>query len=215
MVAIDWIGKQFGDVVVTKRIPADISAGRNRAIFVCLCSCGKEFTTQGCNFRNGFPNSCGCKNRVRKHGMERTKLYAVWGSMKARCLKESHPAYEWYGARGVKLDEKWLDFSGFLADMGESYSEGLTLERIDNNGNYCKDNCKWATRKEQARNRSSCLVVDFRGERMNLSALAEKYSVPYPLLLDRYTRWGWSLEKAVTTPKREIKEDRNGSKNTL
>lgn len=122
--------------------------------------------------------------------------------MKARCQNPRQPGFGDYGGRGISFDPRWNDFAAFLADMGER-PPGTTLDRWPNvNGNYEPGNCRWATPREQSRNRRSNQRITVYGEEMLIVEAAEKYGIRYGCLRDRIIDYGWSPEKAVSTPPR-------------
>jgi hypothetical protein len=126
---------------------------------VYLCECGEEFECYEDNVRRGRTTSCGClrsawaKAQFTTHGMYATPSYASWHHMKARCNNKNHEFYHRYGGRGITYDPKWETFEGFYEDMGEKPGKGWDIDRIDNDGNYCKENCQWLTRSENAKKR--------------------------------------------------------------
>lgn len=136
------------------------------------------------------------------HGKSDTPTYYCWIDMRRRCLNENHSKYPSYGGRGITICQKWLSFEGFLEDMGEK-PHGLTLDRIDNDKGYFLENCRWATRKQQARNRrKSKEPITWRGKTQYLSDWADELGFNWALLWNRLHIYGWSVDKAFTQPVR-------------
>lgn len=134
-----------------------------------------------------------------RHGMHKTKTYAAWGNMLNRCRNAKHPCYRYYGGRGIYVDSSWLRFENFLADMGVC-PDGLTLERLDNNGPYSKANCKWATWEEQHSNTRRSKVLDYDGKSMSIPEWARYLKLPVNTLYKRLYNLGWSVDEALSTP---------------
>ena len=138
--------------------------GRNKhqkKIFKFRChSCGNEKILIGTEVKNGYTKSCGCisriaaRDRLSKHGMAGTKVYRAWKGMRQRCTNPNYEHYDRYGGRGISYSPDWERFENFYRDMGEPPGDNYQLDRIDNNGNYCKENCHWATPKENCNNRA-------------------------------------------------------------
>ena len=165
----DLIGQRFGKLVVRERTSkmGDLSQYR------CVCDCGKEIIVRGSNLVNHRTKSCGCirregtRNLKFLHGQHDTRLYRCWQNMKDRCGNEKNKEYKNYGGRGIKVCLRWqdsfVDFAEWALNSG--YDESLTIDRIDVDGNYCPENCRWSTMKEQSRNRTDNCIVEIEGER--------------------------------------------------
>ena len=134
------------------------------------------------------------------HGKRYTKLYHIWSSMKDRCINPRCKDYDFYGGRGVKVCEEWIYFENFDAwAMKNGYKEGLSIDRIDNHGDYCPENCRWITIKEQCYNRRSNHYIEYNGKIQTITQWAEEYGMTEQVLSGRL-RKGWDMESALTKP---------------
>lgn len=193
------IGQKFGRLTVIER---NGSNKRNQANWLCLCDCGKKITVLGARLRNGTTKSCGCLREITKrkskkginstHGLSQTRLYAIWSSMKRRCYKEKEPMYKYYGARGIKICDEWknsfIDFYNW--SMTNGYNDNLSIDRINNNGNYEPTNCRWATRQEQCNNRRSNYIVEYNGEKHTITEIHNKTKIDRRTIKSRIKKYG-------------------------
>lgn len=202
MTAKDMTGQRFGRLAVLGRAPN----GRGRqAHWLCRCDCGVELVANGSNLRRENTKSCGClqsewaKKNKAIHRMSKTKIYRIWSSMIERCQSPTCPTFEHYGGRGITVCQRWRDsFSAFYQDVGDPPPK-YTLERIDNDGHYEPGNVRWATRKEQARNRRGNHLITFNGETKCIAEWAEIYNIPQRRLFARLDA-GWDVLSALTKP---------------
>ena len=204
---MDMIGKRYGRLVVIEE------AGRSKRglrLWNLRCDCGGTVTAATGTLNYGHTRSCGCIRKERpnsqRHGAstlsERKmsnplwRTYVTWQHMRPRCDDPKNKGYRHYGGRGITYDPRWKDFAAFLADMGER-PDGYTLERVDNNGPYCKENCRWATRSEQQHNRRDSLIVFFRGQRKTVAEWAAELGIKQSTIHMRLYR-KWPVERALT-----------------
>lgn len=148
-----------------------------------------------------------------QHGMSNNHLYRAWDSMKARCYRKTTGPYQRYGGRGITVCEEWrCNFIAFRDwALANGYAEGLSLDRIDPNGNYEPSNCRWVTMKAQQNNKRNNTKIEFNGETHTMSEWSDIVGIPFAVLHHRFQR-GWSVEKALTTPKRQYQKDRRVGK---
>ena len=137
-------------------------------------------------------------------GCSHTPEYRVWNNLKNRCSNSNIPGYKNYGGRGITFCDKWNDFAGFIEDMGKRPSPKHSVDRIDNNGNYCKENCRWATKNEQVINRRTNIIVEYLGEKIILKDLAIRVGLNYQLIQRRMNK-GMSVVEAINIPYKYVK----------
>ena len=202
---MNLIGQNFNRLTVLSE------SGRNkngRIVWLCQCNCGSKINVNSLSLRTKNTQSCGClrKERTTKlklsHGKTKTSEYVAWKGLIRRCTKPKNTHYSEYGGRGIKVCDRWLkSFENFLEDMKEKPSSFHSIDRIDNNGNYEPDNCRWATIKEQANNRQNSRYYNYDGEPQTLRQLFNKYSPPlsYRTFRARVEN-GWPMFQALTTP---------------
>ena len=163
MKKLDLNGKTFGRLTAISVTKKGI---RNKRAWVCQCECGSEVILQTSMLMSGHTRSCGCLHREevgnmsRSHGLSQTPEYNVWMNMKARCSNPNNDHYKYYGGRGIRVCERWrTSFEDFLHDMGSKPAAKHSIDRMNNDGNYTKENCRWATANEQARNKGDNVLT--------------------------------------------------------
>ena len=205
--AENLVGQRFGRWTVIGFAHKD---KHRNTYWLCRCECGKEKIVNGGNLKRDTTKSCGCLNiektseRFTTHGHCGSKTYQSWQHMIKRCANPNDISYHNYGGRGIKVCNRWLKFENFLEDMGE-VPEGYQIDRINNSGNYCKSNCRWATPKENSRNTRINRLITFDGKTQCLVEWAEESGINPSTFRDRIWR-GWSIERALTEPVRKQKK---------
>ena len=178
------IGDKYNRLVVLEELPHKQGGGHHKK-FLCVCECGNLTIVQANHLLSGEVKSCGCLKI--KHNKSNDKLYDCWTNIKQRCYNKNNKNYKYYGGRGIKMCQEWKDnyilFENWAIDNG--YNADLTIDRIDNNGNYCPSNCRWITIKDQQLNRRNNRMVEWENQRMTLKELSDLLDIPYRLLYDR------------------------------
>lgn len=214
MKAADLTGKKFTRLqVVGFSRSIRTKSGIWRHYWKCLCDCGAHTEVQTETLRYGHTRSCGClgaEARLKRslvHGFcHRGKVhpfYRVWQEMIRRCTNSTRNGWCNYGGRGITVCERWFNFSTFRQDMYPTWRRGLTLGRIDNDGNYIKSNCQWETRRQQNNNTRHNRHITAFGKTQTISQWADELNVPYSLLLWRMDE-GWNHERIVSQPSRKL-----------
>lgn len=200
---VDLTGKRFGRLTVVDRAPND---RRHHAMWECKCDCGNTTIIYAYNLVNGHTISCGCFARKKNsdihstHRMSKSRLYGIWSDMKDRCQREANPRFSDYGGRGIAVCDEWQTFEPFYKwAMANGYSDNLSIDRRDNNGDYCPENCWWATDIEQANNTRVNRLISCFGETHTLAEWSRIYNI-HPTTISKRIKIGWPVEKALSTP---------------
>lgn len=210
----EWIGKKYGLLTVVGIESATTGAKRQtkRYAWNCVCDCGNERTVDPVKLLTGHAKTCGCGKSRRiaeyniiaktKHGGRHERLYAIWHGMKQRCYWSGCRDYKTYGARGIEICDEWLnDYQSFRTwALGNGYEDNLSIDRIDTNGNYSPDNCRWATCYQQQNNRRTCVYYDYNGERMTVSEISRIVGIKKETIYNRINGLGWDPQRAFSTP---------------
>ena len=204
------IGTKFGSLtIISQPFFKEITnnnkeSGKQKSTFyLCKCDCDNEVEICGANLTTGNSTTCGCRNLgYIYHNYTKHKLYRTWHWIKARCYNKNNKYYDIYGGRGIYLSEEWHNPKTFIEDnLNLGWKPELSIDRIDNNGPYSKDNVKWSTQKEQQNNKRSNRILIAFGESKNMKQWSEdpRCLLNYWTLRGRIEA-GWDIEEAITTP---------------
>ena len=198
----DLTGKRFGRLVV---IAATEERQHRKVVWKCKCDCGNESYANSGALLSGRTRSCGClmhesrgKSRITHH-KSKSRLYVLYNGIKARCLNPNNKAFKWYGGKGIKICDEWLnDFQAFYEwAMANGYAKGLTIDRIDSEKDYCPENCRWITIQEQQHNKKSNHYITCNGETHTMTEWAKKTGININTLSSRINKLHWTPEKAL------------------
>lgn len=212
MKILDIKGKRFGRLVAIERVQ---NVGK-KVSWRCLCDCGKETNVLTTNLTTNRIKSCGCLKdqklieRSTKHNQRHTKLYEVWKTMKQRCFNPNNKGYKNWGGRGIVVCNEWKDnYQAFYEwSMNNGYKEGLSIDRINNDGNYEPSNCRWADKITQCNNTRQNIKLSLNGKTQSIYDWCLEYNAPVKLVKQRIYSKKWDLEKALTTPKHFVKSSK-------
>ena len=166
-------------------------------LILCKCVCGTEKWISKSSIRISNSTNCGClRRKTTTHGMSKTRVYKIWADMRKRCENPNHKYYYRYGGRGIKVCDKWAKFEEFYNDMGNP-KEGMTLDRINNDGIYCYDNCRWSSREEQANNRKGNKKFEYEGKLLGLNQISKLTGIKRSTLWARINLQNLSIDKAI------------------
>lgn len=185
--------------------------GKTRRV-ECVCTCGARKVVRVDHLLDGTTLSCGCQkaagvSKARTiHGEWTTKLWGHWSAMRRRCNTASTGNYSLYGGRGIGVCDEWKDYLAFREwALANGYDDSLSLDRVDVNGDYCPENCRWVSAQEQSWNRRSTVYVEFEGKSQPLAKLAKRYNMDDELVYSRVVVLKWPVLKALTTSKRQCR----------
>lgn len=201
---INLVGQKFGRLTVIKRAESTVTPnGTTRTMWLCQCDCGEQITAAGHHLRAGKIVSCGCYNDELKrsratHHQSHTRIYNIWMGMRSRCNYSKNNRYDQYGARGIRVCFEWEhDFKAFYSwAISHGYTDELSIDRIDVNGNYCPENCRWETTQAQSENRTDNVLYSLSGEEQPISYWCREYGKKQPAVRWRLSH-GWTIEEAL------------------
>lgn len=202
----DYTGERFGRLIVIKRVENN---KHNQVRWLCKCDCGNKKIVLANALREGNTRSCGCLKHEQNyinivhitHNKSNTRLYNIWKNMKNRCNNPKNRRHKFYYDKGIKVCNEWQkNFMSFYKwAMENGYKENLTIDRIDNNGNYEPNNCRWATITEQNNNQSNNIRIYYNNITYNVKDFCKKYKIKRCTLMQRLKN-NWNIEKIINTP---------------
>lgn len=200
------VGEVYGRLTVEAvgQIP-----GTYRYMAVCQCSCGsKQKAIRFSSLKSGVVVACGCvqKERTTTHGLSKSAHYSRWRHIMDRCYNPKCKSYPDYGGRGISVCPEWQDLTVFVSALPDGYSEGMEIDRIDNDGDYEPGNVRWIDRSGNADNRRSGKIICHGGVSQSLRRWSEQVGIHEATLWDRLETWGWDINRALTTPPMTAKE---------
>lgn len=200
------VGKQFCQLTVIALLGIN---NDQRAVWLCLCDCGNFQVAPANSLRHGNTKSCGCRRvavsraKATSHGQSHTNLYYRWQKLFDRCYNPSNPHYHNYGGRGICVSQEWHSFPAFLADVGLPPTLQHSLDRIDNNGNYEKENVRWATKKDQGGNKRNNHLITVNGETHHMAEWVRRRNIPRSKIHVRL-KLGWTPAEALEFQPRQL-----------
>lgn len=206
---IDLTGKRFNRLFIVGRIYPNNK--NNNTMWKCRCDCGNYIIVCGSDIIRDHTKSCGCLKIEKaklinmRHGRSLSSIYEIWHSMIQRCNNPNNISYKHYGGRGIKVCKRWYKFENFLNDMGER-PDKLTLDRINNNDGYYKDNCRWVTQQEQRRNSRTNRYITINGITKCLIEWCEDRDIGYNKVRSRLDQHGWNIKEALEFMPRKRKD---------
>ena len=197
------IGQTFGSLTLI-----DCESRCYRKVWIAVCSCGGTVEAEAYRFRDGSATRCkkcgdtesGLKRRTFGGLHKGSKEYSTWSNLKTRFNNDKYVFYHRYGGRGITYCDNWDEFEGFLGDMGKAPTKEHSIDRIDNDGNYTKENCRWATPEEQANNNSANIILEYKGRSKTMATWSKELNLNYDMLRTRFESGKYTVEQAFETP---------------
>lgn len=199
-------GKRFGKLTAVKRVSDKIyPSGRHDIVYQCLCDCGQYTDVLAVHLNSGHTRSCGClraettSKNMTTHGQSSTRLFTIWKNMKSRCTNPNNPCFNQYGGRGITVCDAWIeDFAVFYDwSIKHGYNDDLSIDRVNVNGDYDPDNCRWVSQKTQCNNTRRNIMIEHDGELRTAKQWSDELGIKYGTLISRIRR-GWDVDRALS-----------------